>query len=151
MFFALFGILIAAAVSAAAQSPPSTWTGEEAIAAGLLNVIPGPPAGLPSVLPEGTQLFSKHIILWSNANASGTSFNPGFFGQDTFCVDLSLRDTSFNDMAQSFFFATDLSCDLFINAGCTGTGITDAPAGDFFALTGIFAQSLTSFSCKAPS
>ncbi|KAJ7631474.1 hypothetical protein B0H17DRAFT_1150313 [Mycena rosella] len=138
MFFVLFGILIVAAVSAAAQSLPSTWTGEEAVAAGLLNVIPGPPEGLPSVLPQGTQLFSNHTILWSNANASGTSFNPGFFGQNTFCVDLSLRDTSFNDVAQSFFFATDLSCDLFINAGCTGTGITNAPSGDFFALTGIF-------------
>ncbi|KAJ6475408.1 hypothetical protein C8R45DRAFT_1010111 [Mycena sanguinolenta] len=151
MFFVLFGILIVAAVSAAAQSPPSTWTGEEAVAAGLLKVIPGPPEGLPSVLPQGTQLFSNHIILWSNANASGTSFNPGFFGQNTFCVDLSLRDTFFNDMAQSFFFATDLSCDLFINSGCTGTGITNAPSGDFFALTGIFAQSITSFSCKAQS
>lgn len=42
MFFVSIGILIVAAVFGAAQSPASTWTGEEAVAAGLLNVIPGP-------------------------------------------------------------------------------------------------------------
>ncbi|KAJ7257734.1 hypothetical protein C8J57DRAFT_1342677 [Mycena rebaudengoi] len=160
MFFVSFALLILAAFSVATPTPPSPvklYTGEEALAAGFLKVIPGPPGGLASLhlpvnitlSPASSQVFSNQIVLWSGAGASGTSYDPGTFGQGFFfCVDLTLRDTFFNDMAQVFFAATDLSCNLFINAGCTGTGIVDAPRGDFITLTGIFSKSITSFACE---
>ncbi|KAJ6534649.1 hypothetical protein DFH09DRAFT_1180228 [Mycena vulgaris] len=160
MFFVSFGLLILAAVSVATPTPPSDvklWTGEEALAAGLLKIIPGPPKGLASLNPSvnatldprSAQAFSNQIILWNNTFPSGTGYDPGTFGQGFFfCVDLTLRDTFFNNLALSFFASTDLSCNLFLNAGCTGTGIIDAPRGDFIALTGIFASSITSFACE---
>jgi hypothetical protein len=46
MFYASFGLLILAVVSLAVPAPQSDvklWTGEEALAAGLLKVVPGPP------------------------------------------------------------------------------------------------------------
>ncbi|KAJ7366803.1 hypothetical protein DFH08DRAFT_176129 [Mycena albidolilacea] len=159
MFFASFGLLILAAVSLAVPAPPSDvklWTGEEALAAGLLKVVPGPPEGLASLnssvnpaLGPSPQVFSNQIGLWNNTFPGGTFYDPGTFAQGFFfCVDLTLRDTSFNDQAGSFFVATDTSCNLFINAGCTGTGIVDAPRGDFVTLTGIFFKSITSLSCE---
>ncbi|KAJ6529303.1 hypothetical protein B0H19DRAFT_1333181 [Mycena capillaripes] len=162
MFFVSFALLILATVSVATPTPPSAiklWTGAEALAAGLLKVIPAPPEGFASLNPPVNtalvtptpEAFSNQIILWNTTFPTGTAvgYDPGTFGQGFFfCVDLTLRDTFFNDMAQSFFAATDLSCNLFINAGCTGTGIIDAPRGDFIALTGIFAKSITSFACE---
>ncbi|KAK7042796.1 hypothetical protein R3P38DRAFT_3449422 [Favolaschia claudopus] len=143
MFFAKIAFLVLAAVSTmASPTPPSSdadvkvYTGKEALAAGLLKIVPGPTS--PRVGVPTPELFSNQIILWNQPFPSGTAYNPGTFGQGFFfCVDLTLRDTFFNDMAESFFVATDLSCNLFINAGCTGTSITDAPRGDFIALTGI--------------
>ncbi|KAJ7872211.1 hypothetical protein B0H13DRAFT_2349564 [Mycena leptocephala] len=152
MFFISFGLLILATVCVATPTPPSDvklWTGEEALTAGLLKVIPGPPEGLAGLNTPVPQVFSRQLILWNNTGPTGTAYDPGTFDIGFFfCVDLTLRDTFFNDMAQSFFVATDTSCNLFINAGCTGTAITDAPRGDFIALTGIFAKSITSLSCE---
>ncbi|KAJ6526030.1 hypothetical protein B0H19DRAFT_1338926 [Mycena capillaripes] len=157
MFFISFGLLILATVSVASPTPSAIklWTGAEALAAGLLKVIPAPPEGFASLSPPvntalGTptpDAFSNHITLWNTTLPLGATlgYDPGTFGQGFFfCVDLTLRDTFFNDMAQSFFAATDLSCNLFINAGCTGTAITDVPRGDFITLTGIlhFSQRL---------
>ncbi|KAJ7470006.1 hypothetical protein B0H11DRAFT_2238154 [Mycena galericulata] len=156
MFSASFGLLILAAVSVAVPAPttPSsdvkTWTGEEALAAGLLKVIaPETLAAANSTVSRG--VFSDQIILWNNpsGNPSGTGYDPGTFGEGFFfCVDLTLRDTAFNDQATSFFVATDTSCNVYINAGCTGTGITDLPTGNFISLTGIFFQSVTSLACE---
>ncbi|KAJ7257733.1 hypothetical protein C8J57DRAFT_1342668 [Mycena rebaudengoi] len=148
MFFVSFALPILAAFSLLLQ---------EALAAGFLKVIPGPPEGLASLnnpvnttlSPASSQVFSNQIFLWSNPIPTGTFYGPGTFGAGFFfCVDLTLRDTFFNDMAQSYFAATDLSCNLFLNAGCTGTGIVDAPRGDFITLSGIFAKSITSLACE---
>ncbi|KAJ7136849.1 hypothetical protein C8R44DRAFT_728804 [Mycena epipterygia] len=150
-----FGLVPEAAYSSTAT--PRFRREREALAAGLLKLILGPPEGLASLNPSvnhmlghrSAQVFSNQIILWNNTFLSGTGYDPGTFGQGFFfCVDLTQRETFFNDMASSFFAATDLSCNLFINAGCTGNVIIDAPRGDFIALTGIFAKSITSFACE---
>ncbi|KAJ7592162.1 hypothetical protein C8J56DRAFT_1131644 [Mycena floridula] len=160
MLFKLsFGLLTVAALSVAIPTDPSVdklWTGEEALAAGLLKIVPGPPEGLVNVkvntttlVTQSPEVASNIIFLWGNPGPSGVSYNPGTFGQGFFfCVDLTLRDTTFNNWAESYFAATDLSCTLYLNAGCTGSGIIDAPTGDFIALTGIFANSITSFACE---
>ncbi|KAJ7189762.1 hypothetical protein GGX14DRAFT_580447 [Mycena pura] len=139
MFFVSLGLLMLAAASVATPTPQcQSYTGEEAVAAGLLKIIPGDLANLnlPALAPS-PEVFSNGIWLWNTTGTafSGLSYNPG-------------TDTVFNDMAQSFFVATDTSCNLFISAGCTGTSITDAPRGDFVVLTGIFDQFITSFSCE---
>ncbi|KAK6974898.1 hypothetical protein R3P38DRAFT_3479651 [Favolaschia claudopus] len=158
MFFAKITLFVLAAVSTmASPTPPSSnadvkvWTGEEALAAGLLKVVPGPTSPSPRVGVPTPELFSDQILLWNKPFPDTTTrgYDPGSFGQGFFfCVDFTVRDTFFNDMAESFFVATDLDCNLYINAGCTGTAITSAPRGDFIALTGIFNTSITSLACE---
>ncbi|KAJ7366820.1 hypothetical protein DFH08DRAFT_176719 [Mycena albidolilacea] len=165
MFFVSFGLLILAAVSVAMPAPPSDvklWTGEEALTAGLLKVIPASPEGLASMIysvdialgPSPRGVYSNGIFLWNSSFPGGapnpvTGYQPGTFAQTFFfCVDFTTRDTFFNDQAGSFFVATDTSCNLYINGGCSGTAMLDVPRGNFFTLTGAFNKSITSFACE---
>ncbi|KAF7291078.1 hypothetical protein MKEN_01492600 [Mycena kentingensis (nom. inval.)] len=129
------------------------WTGEEALAAWARQDPSQPTQGkLQNLTAATTQVAnapSNQIWLWPEAAPFGTGTTYWTFGQGFFfCVDFTNRDTFFNDQAQSYFAATDLSCNLYLNAGCSGTAIVDAPRGNFIALTGIFDQAITSLSCE---